>query len=79
MKNCLKKMRNDANLSLQGLADICGVSKPHIHQLEKEDGSSPTLKTAYAIANVLGKSVYLIWFDTTEIVEETIIVRRVKK
>lgn len=48
-----------------------------MHQLEKESGSIPKISTAYAIAKVFGKTVYDIWPDTTEIIEETIIVRRV--
>ena len=77
MKNNLTKFRKAANLSLQGLSDICGVSKPHLHDLEKETGSCPKLSTAYGISSVLGKTVYEIWPDTTEIIEETIIVRRI--
>jgi DNA-binding XRE family transcriptional regulator len=76
MKNNLNKFRDDAGLSLRKLGKDCGVSAAHINHLEK-GLSVPTLATAYRIANVLGKSVYDIWPDTTEIVEETIIVRRV--
>lgn len=78
MKNNLKEFRKKATLTLQGLGDICGLSKAHLHDLEKDDGSCPKLSTAYAIAGVLGKTVYEIWPDTTEIVEETITVRRIK-
>jgi len=74
--NRLKELRNAEELSLQQLGDMCGRSKAHIHELEKQ-GANPTIKTAYMIAKVLDKSVYDIWPDTTEIVEETIIVRRV--
>lgn len=78
MKNNLKALRNHAKLTLQGLGDMCGVSKPHLHDLEKETGSVPKISTAYAIAKVLGKTVYEIWPDETEVIEETIIVRRIK-
>ena len=78
MKNNLQGFRKAAGLSLQGLGDVCGLSKAHLHDLEKETGSCPKLSTAYAIAGVLGKTVYEIWPDTTEIVEETITVRRIK-
>ena len=78
MENNLKSFRKSAGLTLQGLSDICGVSKPHLHDLEKETGSCPKLSTAYGIAGVLGKTVYEVWPDTTEIIEETIIVRRIK-
>lgn len=77
MKSNLKQFRQDAGLTLQGLGDMCGVSKPHLHDLEKETGSAPKITTAYAIAKVLDKTVYDIWPDTTEVVEETIVVRRV--
>lgn len=77
MKNNLKQARQDAGLTLQSLGDACGLSKSHLHDLEKETGSAPTLPTAYAIACVLGKSVYDIWPDETQVVEETIVVRRV--
>ncbi len=77
MKNHLKKLRKQAGLSLQGLGDMCGVSKAHLHDLEKQDGSCPKLSTAYAIGSVLDAYVTEIWPDTTEIVEEKITVRRV--
>lgn len=77
MKNNLKQARQDAGLTLQSLGDACGLSKSHLHDLEKETGSAPKLPTAYAIACVLGKSVYDIWPDETKVVEKTIVVRRV--
>lgn len=78
MQNNLKTFRQEAGLTLQGLSDICGISKAHIHDLEKEAGSCPKLSTAYAISNVLGKTVYEVFPDKTEIIEETVIVRRIK-
>lgn len=77
MNSNLKQFRRDAGLTLQGLGDMCGLSKSHLHDLEKEAGSQPKITTAYAIACVLGKSVYDIWPDETEVVEKTIVVRRV--
>ena len=79
MENNLSKFRKQAGLSLQGLSDICKVAKSHIHALEKQNGSSPTLSTAYAISSVLDKTVYEIWPNTIEIVEETITVRKIKQ
>lgn len=76
MQNNLKALREAAGLSLQALGDMCGRSKAQMHELEKEF-ANPTIKTAYALAKVLGKSVYDIWPDRTEIVEEIITVRRV--
>lgn len=78
MKNKLKEKRERNNMTLQELADMYGGTKSHLWALEKGT-STPTLSTAYAIAKVLNYSVYQIWPDTTEIVEETIVVRRVKK
>lgn len=78
MKSNLKIFRAEEKLTLQGLGDMCGISKAHMHDLEKETGSTPKLSTAYSLAKVLGKSVYEIWPDTTEVVEEVIIVRRIK-
>jgi len=74
----LKQFRKDAGLTLQELSDMCGKSKAHTWELEKET-ANPTLKTAYAIAKILNKTVYELWPDTTEIIEETVIIRRVKK
>lgn len=76
MKNYLRAYRQNAGLTLQELGDMAGTSKSHIHAMEKD--SNPTLRLAYAISRVLDAQVYDIWPDTTEIVEETIVVRRVK-
>jgi len=74
--NELKIIRKQRELSLQKLGDMCGRSKAQLHQLE-QDNANPTLATAYRVAKVLDCSVYDIWPDTTKIVEETVIVRRV--
>lgn len=79
MKSHLKQFRSEAGYSLQELGDMCGLSKAHLHDLEKDTGSCPKLSTAYAIACVFGKTVYEIWPDTTEVVTETITIRRVKE
>jgi len=76
MKNNLKLYRKQANLTLQALAEMYGGTKSHCHALENGT-SSPTLTTAYAICCVLDKTVYEIWPDTTEVVTETIEIRRV--
>ena len=78
MKNNLKLYRTQANLTLQELAEMYGGTKSHCHALENGT-SSPTLNTAYAIACVLDMTVYEIWPDNTNIVEETVIIRRVKQ
>ncbi len=76
MDNKLKKIRKDTGLTLQELADMYGGTKSHCWALERGD-STPTLSTAYAIAKVLDSDVYAIWPDTTEIIEETLIIRKV--
>jgi len=78
MKNNLEKLRKFSGLSLQDLADMYGGTKSHCWTLE-QGKSSPTLKTAYAISNILNVNVYDIWPDNTEIIEETIVIRRVKQ
>jgi len=75
--NNLKTLRTAKNLSLQELGDMCGRSKAQMHELEKEF-ANPTLKTAYAISKVLDVAVTDIWPNNVEIVEETIIVRRIR-
>lgn len=44
----------------------------------ESDAASPTLSTAYAIAKVLNVEVTDIWPNTLEVVEETVVVRRLK-
>lgn len=76
--NNLKQLREEAGLSLSQLGRLCGKSKAHMWELEKEASNNPTLKTAYALANVLEVDVYDIWPDTTEIEVEKVEIRRVK-
>ena len=78
MENNLKLFRQQAGFSLQELADMYGGTKAHCWALEK-GASIPKLSTAYAIACVLDMTVYEIWPDKTEVVEEPVIIRRVKK
>jgi transcriptional regulator with XRE-family HTH domain len=74
--NPLKNARTKANLSLQDLGNLCGMSRAALCLLERPE-ANPTLKTAYKIARVLGESIYILFPDRTEIVEETVTVRRV--
>ena len=76
MENNLKELRVAKSMTFQALGDMCGISKTHMHDLEKGK-SSPTLNTAYAIAKILDATVYDIWPDKTEVVKETITVRRI--
>ncbi len=77
MKSNLKEYRKRAGLTIVELAAVSGVNSHTIWVLENEP--NPTLKTAYAIAKVLGLKVEEIWPNEIEIVEETIVVRRIKK
>ena len=77
MKTKLKELRKQAGLSLEEIAKQCGTSRGHVHCLEGERGN-PSLKLAYKIAAFLGVPVQEIWPDETEVIEETIIVRRLK-
>lgn len=78
MKSNLKQIREKSGLSLQRLSDLCNTNKVNVWEWGN-DNANPTLKNAYLLAKVLDKSVYDIWPDTTEIVEESVIVRRIKK
>jgi XRE family transcriptional regulator, regulator of sulfur utilization len=48
----LKSLRDEKNLSLDGLAELTGVSKSMLGQIERGD-SSPTIATLWKIANGL--------------------------
>lgn len=48
----LNKLRTERNLSLGQLADLCGVSKVMLSQMEKGE-SNPTINTIWKIANGL--------------------------
>lgn len=75
-KNNLKAIRQKQGYSLQKLSELCGHSRSVLWELE-QPFANPTLKTAYAIAGVLGVSVTEIWPNTAEIIEETVTIRRV--
>lgn len=75
MKNNIKALRHEAGLSLEALANACGCTGSNIHLLE-HGRKAPRLDTAYAIAAVLGRSVTEVWPDETEVIEETVTVRR---
>lgn len=74
--NNLKMLRENMAYSLQDLAELCGVSKPQLHVLEKPD-ANPTIQTAYKIASVFNVPVTDIWPNNYKIVETTIKIRRV--
>lgn len=61
MKNKLKELRIGANLTLDHLSELSGISKSQLHDLEKQDGGCPRLYTAYAISRVLCEELNYIW------------------
>lgn len=78
MANNLKALRKANRMSLEELGDAVNSSKSYMWELEREK-SNPSLQLAYKVARVLDVSVYDIWPDETEVVEEIIIVRRAIK
>ena len=76
MQNNLKSIRVESQLTAKELASRCLVSPAFICKIETT-GQTPALRLAYAIAQILNKSVYDIWPDRTEIEETTISIRRV--
>jgi transcriptional regulator with XRE-family HTH domain len=77
VKNNLKQIRIEKGLSLEQLGEMCGKGEGAIWELEQEK-TEPKLRTAYIISKVLDVGIFDIWPDCVEIVEETIIVRRVR-
>ncbi len=75
MRSNLRDLRIDANLTLKELADLSGLSKGQISQLET-GVANPRLNTAYAISTVLGVSITDIWPNDLKVEETTITVRR---
>lgn len=78
MINHIKARRKEQGLTLQNVADAVDMAKSRIWELEQQRDISPKLSTAYLISNVLLCSVYDLWPDATETVEETITIKRVK-
>lgn len=74
----LRQIRKDRGLSIAKLADMCGSYAANLYNLEVGK-ALPNLATAYTIAKVLDLTVYDIWPDNTEVVEEKITIRRVAK
>lgn len=53
----IKSRRDASGLSLQELADACGVTKSHIWELEQGSTSNPSLRLTIKLSMVLGVSV----------------------
>ena len=61
MKNNLKEVRKKIGLTLEDLANLCGVSKSQLHDLEQQDGAEPRITTAYSISAATGSSIHYLW------------------
>ena len=67
MKNLkLKAARAAMDLSQQGLADLCGVSRQTIVAIEKGD-YNPTINLCRAICRVLGKTLDDLFWEAEEV------------
>ncbi|GAX88769.1 helix-turn-helix transcriptional regulator [Effusibacillus lacus] len=61
MRNIVRKLRRDMNLSQQELADAVGVSRQTIIEIEKEK-SDPSGSLMLKISNFFGKDPREIFF-----------------
>lgn len=59
MKDNIKKLRKERNLTLDALAKKSGVSKPYLWQLENED-KKPSADILLKIANALDTSIAVL-------------------
>lgn len=62
MKNKLKEIREKKGLSQEQLAEISGISRTTISDLENEKKQVTTNVTLEKLANALGKKVTSIFF-----------------
>jgi len=60
----IKELRLERDLSLQGLAELSGLTKGYISKIEKAD-KSPPLSTLGKIASALGVDVYQTFLSPT--------------
>ena len=61
MKNRLKVLRAEKNITQEELADIIGVSRQTINAIEKEK-FDPSLPTAFRISNLFKQTIEEIFF-----------------
>ena len=54
LADLLKKSRADKCFSLQEAADMLGVSKAHLHEMEQGKTTNPTLRVIAALVIVYG-------------------------
>ncbi len=54
LADLLKKARADKCFSLQEAADMLGISKAHLHEMEQGKTTNPTLRVIAALVIVYG-------------------------
>lgn len=54
LADLLKKARADKCFSLQEAADMLGVSKAHLHEMEQGKTTNPTLRVIAALVIIYG-------------------------
>jgi len=63
----IKRIRKQAGLSQQDLAEKCGISKSQLSRLESGEQENPLIKTIIPIATALGVSLdEIVYGETTE-------------
>ena len=63
MKNKLRQIRNEQNMTQEQLAERSGISRQTISKLESEDVPPIKTTTLVRIADALGRTVADVFFD----------------
>lgn len=67
MGSKLRELRKQKGLSLDKLAELAGLSKSYLWELENRDSSRPSAEKLLSLADILGVSVdFFIDVDTRE-------------
>lgn len=66
MKNNIKELRKNHNLSQQVLADLCQVTRQTVNAIENEK-YDPTLQLAFNLAKHLGSTVDQLFIFEEEV------------
>lgn len=53
----VKTARHAAGLSMTQLADVCGISKSYLHEMENGSAAAPSIFIAYELSQALGVSM----------------------
>ncbi len=65
MKNNVRAIRQDKNLTLEQLAKLAGTSKSYIWDLETNE-ANPSIKLVYRISNALDSTIGEVFPDDQE-------------